>query len=747
MLLLVGDHGKAGPFIVVFVFGTKGVLEWPFISKSEGHPNSAKRTTYRKKLNATKTPPMKKCSTKRATSTCAKSSHSHPCGSPNSCTLLCCSLMLSCCAVAASAAELQGHVHPPTVEGTWKMHSVTPFGNATEAVCNTTWSMLGWYKDATLHVSKEEETHEEGHENETEAEHEEHEHRYAVDPDMCANQHWEPEEHAEEEHSAEAQDHAEAEEPPSTLHKECGPFTIALAALPHEDEEHEEAEGHVHEGEESHVRILFLNVSGPLDEVNYDGPKLTGYGGCLYEFEAPLEEEAALLEAAAPPLSETWTFAMLGCAVATACSLVGICLLVKCECTRPDNSARLVFYLLGLSAGTLLGAAFFSLLPETVEILGFGMDTAIITLVGIMFGMVSQQVLHEHGHGHKPHAKESGSAQSETEKLSHEKPVADTVLTTVEAGPVAAVPSHSSHRQNGHHHDGQRSLLEDGLYHIDKVAKDENGLASPSVFSPDDRTQVGSLAVADAEEVSAESESVPPGAVELPGVNKQRSSNDKEVVRIWTCSGRLRRSSEASVAPSEQGNKHNHGEVRLSALQRQKDERQIAKDLVLMNLVGEAIHSFVDGGVIGAAFLQSHRTGLIVTFAMVAHELPQELGDFALFVHAGLSPWKALGVNLAVSMTMFLGAAVTLGIGGQVDNVAYILPFAAGLFIYLALPGLMPLLLNPTIPNPPDTRITLLWVLFGVAIIGVLTAVLPGHSHGVEHASGAADPHAGHAHG
>lgn len=92
--------------------------------------------------------------------------------------------------------------------------------------------------------------------------------------------------------------------------------------------------------------------------------------------------------------------------------------------------------------------------------------------------------------------------------------------------------------------------------------------------------------------------------------------------------------------------------------------------LMLINLVGDALHNLVDGALIGATFLVSTRTGASVALAVAVHELPQELGDFAVLLHAGLSVRRALLLNFCVSLTSFLGAIIALVVGESFESVS-----------------------------------------------------------------------------
>lgn len=108
---------------------------------------------------------------------------------------------------------------------------------------------------------------------------------------------------------------------------------------------------------------------------------------------------------------------------------------------------------------------------------------------------------------------------------------------------------------------------------------------------------------------------------------------------------------------------------------------------VVLNLVGDTVHNFIDGLLIAASFQNSLFLGLTTTLAVFFHEIPQELGDFGIFLHHGFSPLKALKFNLLSACSAFLGALLvfpTLSV--------YLLPVTAGGFIYLAACDLIPTL-------------------------------------------------------
>jgi len=113
-----------------------------------------------------------------------------------------------------------------------------------------------------------------------------------------------------------------------------------------------------------------------------------------------------------------------------------------------------------------------------------------------------------------------------------------------------------------------------------------------------------------------------------------------------------------------------------------------------LNLVGDGIHNFVDGMIIAASFLASISLGLATTIATILHEIPQEIGDFGVLMYAGLKKRRALTYNFMSALTSVAGALITYLFYDIFDllhsSATFLLPLAAGGFIYIAATDLMP---------------------------------------------------------
>ena len=151
----------------------------------------------------------------------------------------------------------------------------------------------------------------------------------------------------------------------------------------------------------------------------------------------------------------------------------------------------------------------------------------------------------------------------------------------------------------------------------------------------------------------------------------------------------------------------------------QPTSRKHLHPLATMNLIGDALHNFIDGLLIGAAYMISLPIGITTTLAIILHEIPQEIGDFGVLIHAGFSIKKALLFNLLSAMVAFLGMTASLFIGPHIENYAsFILPVMAGGFIYIAGSDLIPELKYECEAKPSLWQFIL--IIFGISIMALL---------------------------
>lgn len=116
-----------------------------------------------------------------------------------------------------------------------------------------------------------------------------------------------------------------------------------------------------------------------------------------------------------------------------------------------------------------------------------------------------------------------------------------------------------------------------------------------------------------------------------------------------------------------------------------------AQSTIPLIIIGDTTHNFVDGIVIAATFLVDIQLGIITTLAVAAHEIPQEIADFGLMLHKGLSRMKIILVNVLSASFAFLGALITYFIGSLLEMYLPVaLALTAGFFIYIAASDLIP---------------------------------------------------------
>lgn len=143
---------------------------------------------------------------------------------------------------------------------------------------------------------------------------------------------------------------------------------------------------------------------------------------------------------------------------------------------------------------------------------------------------------------------------------------------------------------------------------------------------------------------------------------------------------------------------------------------------VTMNLVGDAIHNLIDGMLVGASYMVSLPIGITTTLAVILHEIPQELGDFGVLIHGGLSVKRALTFNLLTALTAVVGAVVSILAGAQIQGFSLsLLPITAGGFLYIAGSDLIPELHHEV--KASTSLWQLLLIVLGVAIMALLLLV------------------------
>ena len=145
----------------------------------------------------------------------------------------------------------------------------------------------------------------------------------------------------------------------------------------------------------------------------------------------------------------------------------------------------------------------------------------------------------------------------------------------------------------------------------------------------------------------------------------------------------------------------------------------ISKSAGALIVLGDAIHNFVDGVLIGAAFLTDIKLGIVTSLAVAAHEIPQEVGDFAILLQSGYEKGKALFYNILASLTTVIGGVLAyISLANLHDYLPYFLALAASSFIYIAVADLIPSLHPKTDIKTSLQQIAL--IIAGVLLITTL---------------------------
>ncbi|MEM4263936.1 MAG: ZIP family metal transporter [Candidatus Woesearchaeota archaeon] len=140
------------------------------------------------------------------------------------------------------------------------------------------------------------------------------------------------------------------------------------------------------------------------------------------------------------------------------------------------------------------------------------------------------------------------------------------------------------------------------------------------------------------------------------------------------------------------------------------------KPMGYLNLIGDGIHNFVDGMIVASSFMVNFELGIITTIAVIFHEIPQELGDFGVLIYSGFKRGKALFFNFISALSAILGVVATYFFAESFQGVThYLVPFAAGGFIYIAMTDLMAELKEEE--NLKKITLQLLILLFGIALM------------------------------
>lgn len=135
---------------------------------------------------------------------------------------------------------------------------------------------------------------------------------------------------------------------------------------------------------------------------------------------------------------------------------------------------------------------------------------------------------------------------------------------------------------------------------------------------------------------------------------------------------------------------HHHADTHPCEMHQNEDNKN-KKALSYLILIGDGVHNLIDGLIIAASFVVSPSVGIITSIAVALHEIPQEIGDFGVLVYSGYKRWRALFLNFLSGLTAVVGGVLGYLFAERAENaVLFLLPIAAGGFIYIAASDLVP---------------------------------------------------------
>lgn len=154
----------------------------------------------------------------------------------------------------------------------------------------------------------------------------------------------------------------------------------------------------------------------------------------------------------------------------------------------------------------------------------------------------------------------------------------------------------------------------------------------------------------------------------------------------------------------------------------EEDQKKSNPEIPLI-VIGDTIHNFIDGIAIAAGFLVSPATGIVVTLAVAAHEIPQEIGDFGLLLSKGMARKKVLLVNFFSAIATTVSAVIFFQLGNRLTiPLDIILGLVAGFFIYIAVSDII-----PSIHKNEDKKVAgpqTLFLILGVIVVSLMTTYL-----------------------
>lgn len=167
------------------------------------------------------------------------------------------------------------------------------------------------------------------------------------------------------------------------------------------------------------------------------------------------------------------------------------------------------------------------------------------------------------------------------------------------------------------------------------------------------------------------------------------------------------------------GRDHSHGDAA-----EHKDHHHQQSSSRYFIIFGDGLHSMIDGFAIATSFILSTDVGIITTLAVLAHEVPHQIGDYSILRRRGMGRWRALIVNATSALTALAGVVITFAFqAGVVDHLNLLIAATAGMLLYIAAVNLLPEILHG---HAKGRALYVTPFVTGLVLIGLLVQLLPG---------------------
>lgn len=146
--------------------------------------------------------------------------------------------------------------------------------------------------------------------------------------------------------------------------------------------------------------------------------------------------------------------------------------------------------------------------------------------------------------------------------------------------------------------------------------------------------------------------------------------------------------------------------------------------VAMLNIIGDSVHNMLDGMIVAASFSVSVPIGVATTVAVILHEIPQEIGDFGIFIYSGMPVKKALFLNFISALTAVIGAIIALILDYKIRGFAmYLLPITAGGFLYIGGSDLIPELHKEDHLKISTSLLQLTAIMLGIGLMALLVFI------------------------